>query len=743
MAGIIENNKLRIKLSNTESTHSNIFKYNNFNKDVESRTSSTASYFINTNSEISNNVKNYLNCDNDEFFVDVIKTRNFIESMDKLLEIVLPSDFHGELREYSTYKEYYSNLTENFSIGRGIYSIDEANRSFLRFENMNDSVKRFRNIIIAIFTDLIVEKGDNKNIIYPVLKEGIVKKVKEEYLFNNKVKYWTYSPGEGGNEWEYCFNNNKMVIGFDELGDLNKISSKENIEELIKTTYNKENPYNDVMCVDDFINNLKKGDIVIAKIGMTKLLGYGVVLNDDYLYNEEKNSFKHERNVKWIKKGVWEIPNDLKFAQKTLTNITPYKEFTTKLLSIMNGDEKMKEKFGEWLLNLGLEQTTVNGYVSNISFTSREAIKEGIIHESIYNISDVNILDLTVKKLLKNKSFIQKKNEGHNRNTAALSNYRKFLATLAESQEVTVENNSDEYTKDDFLSEVFISEDKYDILVSNILNKKNVILQGAPGVGKTFMAKRLAYSILGNKDPNKVKLIQFHQSYAYEDFIEGYRPNSNGGFDLKSGKFLKICEQAREGLKNGEKYFLIIDEINRGNLSKIFGELLMLIETDKRGESLDLAYSNKPFSVPENLYIIGMMNTADRSLAIMDFALRRRFSFITIKPAFENEKFKEEFNNIYGNEFNYVLDLIDEINHIIKNDQSLKSGFMIGHSYFCQKYVDRKGTIDDIKNIFNFEIIPLLQEYWEYDDPKKYKDVLGKIKAKGIISEEQFEELTE
>ena len=152
------------------------------------------------------------------------------------------------------------------------------------------------------------------------------------------------------------------------------------------------------------------------------------------------------------------------------------------------------------------------------------------------------------------------------------------------------------------------------------------------------MARKLAYSLIGNIDDEKIKFIQFHQSYSYEDFIEGYRPVENT-YELEEGVFFNFCKKAKNDPDN--KYFFIIDEINRGNLSKIFGELLMLIESDKRGEKVSLAYSKKEFSVPENLYIIGMMNTADRSLALIDYALRRRFSFITMEPGFTSEGFKK------------------------------------------------------------------------------------------------------
>ena len=194
------------------------------------------------------------------------------------------------------------------------------------------------------------------------------------------------------------------------------------------------------------------------------------------------------------------------------------------------------------------------------------------------------------------------------------------------------------YTKANFLQEVFVSAETFDEMVSLLEKKKNIILTGAPGVGKTFAARRLAWAMMGERDDERVEFVQFHQSYAYEDFICGYKPSSDGGFELREGIFYTFCKKAENDLDH--PYFFIIDEVNRGNISKIFGELLMLIEEDKRGDqayAVRLAYRpDEQFTVPKNLYIIGLMNTADRSLAMMDYALRRRFSFISMEPGFDS-----------------------------------------------------------------------------------------------------------
>ncbi len=278
------------------------------------------------------------------------------------------------------------------------------------------------------------------------------------------------------------------------------------------------------------------------------------------------------------------------------------------------------------------------------------------------------------------------------------------------------------YGPDDFLEEVYMDEQDYETLVSLIRTKKNVILQGAPGVGKTYAAKRLAYSMMGEKDADRVMMVQFHQSYSYEDFIMGFRP-SEKGFELKHGAFYTFCKKAEEDSDN--EYFFIIDEINRGNLSKIFGELFMLIESDKRGIELRLLYANEKFSVPANVYIIGMMNTADRSLAMLDYALRRRFAFFEMQPGFENDGFRAYRMALQSDRFNRLIQCVENLNNVIAADESLGEGFRIGHSYFCNL---KEADEQTLSNIVEFELIPLLKEYW-FDEPTKVKDWTNNLRS--------------
>lgn len=444
-----------------------------------------------------------------------------------------------------------------------------------------------------------------------------------------ETKYWLYSPGTGANKWNKYFKNNVMGIGFSGIGDLSQYKSKEEIRDKVLEINNDNTKHtNEIHAFWQFANEIKEGDIIYAKRGMSEIIGRGIVTGNYYYDEEFDKDHKHMLKVDWKTKGNW--PYDGKLPMKTLTNITSYTEMLNNIQNFFEDDQ------------IGCEE----------------------------------IIDYPP------------------------------------------------YTEEDFLNEVFLSEDDYNTLVNLLLNKKNVIIQGAPGVGKTYVSKRLAYSIMGVKDKEKVELVQFHQSYSYEDFIMGYRP-SNDGFKLEKGVFYDFCKDAE--IDEDHMYFFIIDEINRGNLSKIFGELFMLIEDDKRGYPVKLLYNKESFSIPNNVYIIGLMNTADRSLAMLDYALRRRFRFYDLKPAFDKYDFKKYMRELDSIKFNEIINIIKELNDEISKDEVLGEGFQIGHSYFSNL---SKETLDDeIENIIEYEIIPLLKEYWfdEKDTVNKWSNRLRNV----------------
>lgn len=576
--------------------------------------------------------------------------------------------------------------------------------------------------------------------------------------------YWLYSPGEKASKWPLCTSAGLMCIGWDAMGDLSEYASREEMRDAVKKHYSTDgSAVNDSLAVWQFANEMKPGDIVFAKRGMSKIIGRGIV-ESDYIFNDNLTDFKHIRKVKWTNVGEWDAIG--KNAMKTLTNITPYTDYVEKLNQLIDG------------INEQPAETTDKQYwwlVGNPKIWSLSGMKVGeeqqytLYNENgnkrkvFQNFLDANVGDVVIgyestpTKQIVNLLTISKSSDGQTisfKNTETLPTpidfstlksipglenmeYMKnqqgsFFKVTADEYDIIMElvrgdnpipkqEKKEKYTKSNFLDEVFVSFKDYEKLENLLLRKKNLILQGAPGVGKTFAAKRLAYAIMGEKDESRIMQVQFHQNYSYEDFVMGYKPNEEGGFELKNGIFYRFCKRAAADSDN--KYFFIIDEINRGNLSKIFGELLMLIENDYRDKPIQLAYKDEAFAVPDNLYIIGMMNTADRSLAMIDYALRRRFSFFEMKPGFVSPQFSEYINKMLDPHLNKLVEAIINLNKVIECDDSLGSGFCIGHSYLCNL-----GYRYDLENIVEYDIIPMLREYW-FDNDNLFNQEAQKLRS--------------
>lgn len=564
-------------------------------------------------------------------------------------------------------------------------------------------------------------------------------------------QYWLYAAGEQANMWQDCLDNGIMSMGWDDLGDFKQYKSSTAIKDKIQEVYGKSNATNDTRSCWDFISGMREGDIVYVKKGMHKIIGQGVVMSDVY-YDATREKHKNCRRVKWQHVGEWNIDKtQATLPMKTLTNITKYPDIVTLMEKLiqpqdepsinywwLTGSPKYWSPSKKWKLGENIDYTLRNekGNPRRILKHFYEA-KPGdiaITYESTPVLQVVAIgrvvaeTDgevLTIQKIEELSSpipyaeilenpILKISEPGLNRCQGSLfrltkEEYDEAMRLIRINNPEPVEKSEIEmpihtpYTNEDFLSEVYMAEESLNDLKNLLDIKKNVILQGAPGVGKTFSAKRLAYVMMGAKDDSRIKIIQFHQNYSYEDFIMGYKPNATGGFELKDGVFYDFCKKAAQDPDN--KYFFIIDEINRGNMSKIFGELLQLIEVDYRNHPIKLAYNNQDFAVPANVYIIGMMNTADRSLAMIDYALRRRFSFFTMAPAFELDSFKQHLNAINDPKLNQLIDKVIELNKAIKNDSSLGEGFVIGHSYFCHDTLD-------LRTIVRYEILPTLREYW-------------------------------
>lgn len=564
--------------------------------------------------------------------------------------------------------------------------------------------------------------------------------------------------------WDECKESQTMRIGWDPIGDISEFKNREDLTKALQTTYNKDDASfkNDSLALWQFVHEVHKGDIVYAKKGINKIIGRGVV-EGDYYYDETLSTYRHIRKVKWTHSGEWDYSIH-KLVLKTLTDISKYPEFVKNLNqmvvegeNIVEQTQPIKTKQCWWLvaspdvwkfsdINVGdiMEYTLLNengnkrrvyqnfldakagdmviGYASTptLQVVALGQIAKDTDEKHLYFRKTEQLLNPIDYSIIKGYEELQGMEcmAGGGRGTlfkVTEDEYQILMEIIRKENPSFDTNTIETYTDSKFLSEVYMSSSELQRLKSLLKNKKNIILQGAPGVGKTFTAKRLAYTLMGVKDKQRVEMIQFHQNYSYEDFILGYKPNANGGFELKHGVFYKFCKKA---LNTPDKdFFFIIDEINRGNLSKIFGELLMLIENNYRGKEIKLAYTDEPFTVPENLYIIGMMNTADRSLAMIDYALRRRFSFFEMNPGFLTDGFKNYMDTLSNERFNKIISGILEINEFICKDDSLGNGFCIGHSYFCNQ---KEFNLEWLENVIEYDIAPMLKEYW-FDDVQKYE----------------------
>ncbi len=599
------------------------------------------------------------------------------------------------------------------------------------------------------------------------------------------VKYWIYAPGRDAQHWDEFYEKGIMAIGWDQLGDLRKYPDKKAIAQALRELNNKpdSSKKNDATACYSFAREMRIGDVVFAKQGGSRILGHGIVASD-YDFDDSREAYKHVRQMKWLKKGDWRVDEDSRFALKALTEVTPYSDFVSLIASKVGLDlgprkqgTKVPPRLGGiayWWLNanpkiwnfedtpVGQKQTytshnekgnkrvkykyfqevkpgdLVVGYVTS---PQKEVVAVCTITQGLHQTDEGEEIEFEkIEQLARPIPYDTLQANPDLAASEPFINNQGSLFKLTEQEYEIIRSLIDEtnippqteiklYTKQATMEGLFLSEAQFDEMLDALKEKKNLVLQGAPGVGKTYVAKRLAYALVGSNDPERVEMIQFHQSYSYEDFIQGFRPTPKGHFDLRYGVFHQFCRRAQREESQQKPYVFIIDEINRGNLSKIFGELMMLIEPDKRGKdyAIPLAYSHdadEKFFIPENLHLIGMMNTADRSLAMVDYALRRRFRFITLWPEFDSAAF-QQFLAAAGAGEDLVRKIVERmaaLNEAIAADtKNLGPGYRIGHSYFCPG----KGITPDeswYRRVVESEIVPLIEEYW-FDNEQKVQEL--------------------
>lgn len=622
--------------------------------------------------------------------------------------------------------------------------LNESNRTVL--DNIRSSNKVFYNSGLtlnqgAYLTEAPFELVDLINTCYRDITESPIPFIKELIEQKPKKQYWLYAPGENARNWHEFYENGIMALGWDKIGDLQQYKSRTEIKKALVQEYGGDgSKKNDVTANDDFQNKINVGDIVIAKKGRGELLGYGVVTSD-YKYDNSRTEYHKLRKVDWKLKGNWKV--DFSLVLKTLTDITKYTSdhpgydtYYERLLGIMGMNNKTeKEEKMDFPLNTILYGPPGTGKTYNTILRAAQIIENRAIdsYSEALNIFKANLHDqiefITFHQNYSYEDFIQGlRPETDNKSSLVFDKKDGVFKKIADKafenlkliqkapEELTSEAKFDK-ALELFSDKVLESEDNFKI------NDTAYI----------FEVEDDAFRYTGEKWTNHANGLRM----KFSDLREFYRNKVDSRKDVKKmtsisglanqhatyyflvySEILKLLpkkteEPQRVARKN---YVIIIDEINRANISRVFGELITLIEPDKRSHGaipLEARLpSGDPFIVPSNLFIIGTMNTADKSIALLDIALRRRFEFESMYPKYE----------ITGQEI-YDVEILKKINELVIKSKG--HDFQIGHAYFM-------GKNKDLVQRMNKKVIPLLLEYY-MNDEKEVKRILN---SAGLIIEE-------
>lgn len=637
-----------------------------------------------------------------------------------------------------------------------------------------DDIKRFKNVS-SVDSDYELLETDSINDVIEYFKSM----TDEVISINKSIKqFWKYAPGEQGKYWDEMKEKGIMAVGWSQLKHMDNYPDPESIAAALNA-----NPTDNTVTNIDQFRNASIGDIIIANKGRKKTLGIGIITGP-YEYDESREYYKHIRKVNWLitdfvdsNKSLFRADTfspTLKFSdiKKLYLEKEPeYKEILDSIDSdlIIPVTENEEGVEGEsdlnyfWLnanpkiwnfseLNVGETQTytthndrgnkrriydcflranpgdKVIGYVSSPVrqvTTLLEVSKKLFTNEQEGEVIEFRILEFLENpvdfEVLKEDELLSKADPVVNNQGSLFSlKETEYYAILDIVSNISPKRDrtpiKEKYLLNDLLEETDIGEDLLNKFISTVSAKKQVIFQGPPGTGKTYVAERIARFLCQNRE--NIEIIQFHPSYSYEDFVEGYRPLESGGLKIKNGIFKEICRKAE--VNKGEKFALIIDEINRGDVSKIFGELIYLLEY--RDKKVRLTYNPEiTFQIPSNLYIIGTMNLADRSLSLIDYALRRRFSFISLETDY---RLISKCNKDSNLDIARVVENIKDVNNHISKTPSLGNNFIIGHSYFIGKPDKplKVKSIDDLLWIWEYDLKPLLNEYY-FDNSSEVENI--------------------